>query len=406
MLVLFKTTEDIRTKINQFNCVYEHEFKASTDPDNTPIENVYISTYNNVKSHVKYAVETLNKPNAFQQISHEILDQIPDFPKDLHFKENLDEALGELKNKNGIKIAVMNGMSNAMGDHLIGMKALKILQKRLTKYFNIENIQIDLFQLNPVGLGPINAQSICPKTYILPVSLATLSQYDAFYDLGGLLLLEGFNEKPMIDFFLDALSVGKDTVPVEQKRIEYTPTDKSNDIARMLMKQIRKRAGDREILMFHTKASSEIRSIDKTNFERLTKEIIDESEYFVVTCVATDLKLERFMALYKFSSAFDIFAAIVSMMDKIITVDTCTYHLADAFDVPTLTLFTSIPPERRNCYYPYVKGMMLVDEKSVLYNHHKYEESSNKELIQKIEAEIESIWSNLSARQILDELDK
>ena len=49
-------------------------------------------------------------------------------------------------------------------------------------------------------------------------------------------------------------------------------------------------------------------------------------------------------------------------MDKIITVDTATYHISDAFMIPTVAIFTDINYEKKIKYYKYVKPVFVKDE--------------------------------------------
>ena len=49
-------------------------------------------------------------------------------------------------------------------------------------------------------------------------------------------------------------------------------------------------------------------------------------------------------------------------MDKVITVDTATYHISDAFFIPTVVLFSTIKPKNRIKYYSQTKAIEVVDK--------------------------------------------
>lgn len=46
-------------------------------------------------------------------------------------------------------------------------------------------------------------------------------------------------------------------------------------------------------------------------------------------------------------------------MDKIITTDTSTYHISDAFIIPTIVIFTDSNFENKIKYYKYVKAIFI-----------------------------------------------
>ena len=401
MLAFFHATEDVPLVTNYEGFLYEHDIKGSPNNGSIPIDKIYVTTPDDFLRILKYSEDVLKNPNLFRIINPKDIKNT--LPVNLNSKKDLAKTLGDLKSNNEINIAITNGFSNAFGDNLIGMKALNLLKKELTKYFDEDKINFILLQLNPAKLHPINSKNPC-KTFVLPIPLSHLKSCDAYYDFGSLLLMNGFSELPMIDFFIKELSVG-DIAP-EHKRMEYPLTPESLKITNMLMKHVRKKAKKRPILMFHQSSSSIIRSIDEKNYIRLVNEIIKESDYFVVTTIKTNFKHKRFMCLNKFSTSIDDFAAIISQMDKIVTVDTVTYHLADVFDVPTVVLFTGIEPDVRCNYYPNVKGLSLVDKDSPFYGKHKSDklDQSDQEMAKKTQSEIKKIWSNLSANYFLKEL--
>lgn len=407
MIVFFYASEDTRTKVPQAGFGYEHEFPGVTPEEEAseiPVNKIYMTTPNDYANHQKYLQTVGGMP--LKNIHPQKIINTPFFPRDLG-SGNIEEKLGDLKEKREIKIAIMNGMSKALGDHLIGMNALNLLHEHLRQYF--DKITITLFQLHPARLNPITMKwPFCEQTYILPTTLAALATFDAFYDFGGLVALKGFDKEPMIDFFLRTLSLDPDKIPEEKKRTQFAPSPQGADVGRMLIRQIKKQSKERPILLFHHGATSPIRTMDKKNAQRLIKDIIKGSDYFVVS--ALDLggfKHERFIDLHKFSTTIDNFTAIISTVDAIVTVDTSTYHIADAFNIPTVVLFSSIEPDLRARYYPKARGLLLCKKNSPLYGKHRIELMQNKENqeeFNKANAEAAENWDKLTSKRILLEL--
>ena len=70
----------------------------------------------------------------------------------------------------------------------------------------------------------------------------------------------------------------------------------------------------------------------------------------IISTLAIDAKIkdDRFLDFTKESKNISDFIYIVSNMDKIITTDTSTYHISDAFMIPTITIFTDKEYEKKN----------------------------------------------------------
>ncbi|EFU70105.1 conserved hypothetical protein [Aliarcobacter butzleri JV22] len=84
-------------------------------------------------------------------------------------------------------------------------------------------------------------------------------------------------------------------------------------------------------------------------------------------------------------------------MDKIITADTSTYHISDAFMIPTVTIFTDKNYAQKIKYYKYIKPIFIKD-KSKNFSNFIYE---NENLtLYKLEA-----WKKLKIDKIMKILD-
>ena len=54
---------------------------------------------------------------------------------------------------------------------------------------------------------------------------------------------------------------------------------------------------------------------------------------------------------------------VISQADGILTADTCVYHIADCFSIPTIAWFTTYDPDVWARYYPTVTGILLGKDK-------------------------------------------
>lgn len=89
---------------------------------------------------------------------------------------------------------------------------------------------------------------------------------------------------------------------------------------------------------------------------------------------------------------------IVSQMNMIFTTDTSTYHISDAYMIPTIVVFPQDDFERKIKYYKYVKPIYIKDESK---NLSKFIYENDELTIYKLES-----WKKLKIKQIIKLLDK
>ena len=119
-----------------------------------------------------------------------------------------------------------------------------------------------------------------------------------------------------------------------------------------------------KLLLFHPYSANENRSIPKEFAIKYLKKLINKADdYTIVSALnITELHDDRYVNLAGLSKSLSEFIYIISQVDKIITVDTSTYHIADAFFVPTLVLFTDDKAEIRTKYYQQTKTIEIEDK--------------------------------------------
>jgi ADP-heptose:LPS heptosyltransferase len=134
----------------------------------------------------------------------------------------------------------------------------------------------------------------------------------------------------------------------------------------------------------------------------MLQQIIKKSDYYIVSAVdSEDFNCDRYMSLKNSSRSFDDYAAIISQVDCLISVDTVAYILADAFHIPAVVLFSTIPPEWRCKYFPYVHGIMLEKKNGLLYGIHNID-SRDKDAL----AYSQKIWERVDIEEVLRHLKK
>lgn len=410
MIIFFYFTKDTKILHQEFEFKYEHKFEKIEDKNQISFNKIYFSTPSDFQTHMAALNRQMGKDKVEKEEMVYIIDpdrliNHPQFPVHIGFEKNLEQLLEPHKGKKEVKIAMLNAMSNAIGDHLIGMQAFDYWQEQVRGILKDSEVSITLFQLNPMRLAPITKQwhPKFQQIFMLPNRHQKLLEHDVFVDLGSLLLRENFGNQPMIDFFFEALSIDPKIVPPERKRIKYKLPE-GNELSKKLDQvfNVIKSQG-RPILLFHHKSTSPIRQMSDERARQYVRNIIDNSDYFVISACGLELSDKRFMDLQSYSQGIDGFASIISRVNSIITIDTSTYHIADAFDIPTVVLFTSIEPEYRIKYYPYVNGIMLEEKGGPLYGRHKMakkQDAAEREL--KI---VDERFEKIDIKDILKELE-
>lgn len=304
----------------------------------------------------------------------------------------LEDQVAVLKKNSPVKVAIINGFGFGIGDTIVGLTALREAKRVFHKH-GISEVKFDIYLRNKASAG---LRSIIKKDkdirhiFPLPITLPLLLSYDAFWDFSGLIERPGFDELPMVDFYLQTMGISPDSVLPERKVNKINNKIKTNSRLARLLSGI-----DGKILLFHPKSSTPLRDMPDRHINRFLKELLTETSYTVITTVPIRFHHKRFLDLSKYSKTFDIFLSIISRADRIITVDTCVYHISNACNIPTVVLFTTIPPELRIKYYPQVKGMLLSGaENTSLFKEHKETGETDSKIL-------DELWGHLSAKEVI-----
>jgi len=233
-------------------------------------------------------------------------------------------------------VHVMNGMGVALGDSIIGLSALHWLSRTTGRTFHVYRASEapayveELYKLAS-WLGNI---------YYLPVPFDHVRREDGVViDIGDIVNWPEFEQMPMIDFFLWALGVEPETVPVHAKtnawlREVTLPMQPSGE----------------EYLYFCPVASTALRSMPRALWVDTVERIWQR--YRIPIVGPADILHPAYRCIAAEMPDTASFLACVARAAAVVTVDSAALHVAAGFDKPTLAMFNTIDPQLRMAYYP------------------------------------------------------
>ncbi len=365
-------------------------------------KNIYVSTESHIEQLCGLAKLT-NNAGCIECSPESSKNQIMNhasFPLNLGYNKMVNTQLialqtkiAPLRIKKELKIAVINGIGSGTGDAIVGLKALEYFHKILSESFS--QISVDLFQINSLKNKAIYEKNPNIHEIIqLPVPLPNLLNYDAYVDLSGFIAREEFNNQAFIDFYLEAFSIPKDYYLPQEKR--------TINLNNLLDKSLQNHLDhtlplDRKLILFHPIASTPIRSLPPEKSKRIILEILNSTNFCIISTSKIEIQHERFIDLSKLSNTLGNFINIIHKMDGIISVDTCTYHIADSFNIPAVALFNTINPEFRTKYYPYTAAIWPKGQENLISGQHHNNNQDAVNYSQKL-------WEDVSSADILQEL--
>lgn len=294
------------------------------------------------------------------------------FPIDITFggEQGLEYNLKSIKNKtlkDTIDIVIINGFGAAIGDIVVGTSALNIYDQYVKQYF--KNVNYHIYNEHQDACKYLlDKNSIVTNVMNYPSPLSALFKYDALIDLGAMTSFPTFNDRPMIDFYLNSFGIDTDTIPAYFKRTKLLYNIDPNSELNRFMTGFK--ISKSKLLLYNPAATTKIRNINEETSDKFLQFLIDKTNYEIITFHDSEIKHKRITNLSEFSKTTIDYMTIISNMDKIITVDTSTYHIADAYNIPTVVIFTTISPEYRIRYYPFCKPYKVLDDNHSLHGKH------------------------------------
>lgn len=433
-MVIFRSTENINIKTTDGTLIKYNKLK---NPSNLFNENIYITTLEdfddlkNVFTNVgeKYKAKTIDESKIralsefpqelgisnqneysitknlefkYNKFSHLNVDE--DI-KSLYLNENsvdLDEQLeGTLKQD--ITLLILGSLGLTMSEMICACTALRILHAKLKKRFR--NVRIDIY-LNASenkyysrDKAIFSNQDFIYRVSPLSVDVKKFCEYDFFIDTSSVSKRSYYEELPHIDAWLYKFGIDYKIIPDEEK---YNTIDlslfKPRDELKELFQKLKSKG---KILLFHPFSANIKKSIPKEIAASLLKELILKlPEYTIVSAIKLEAKFDedRFIDLSKYSTGYLDFSYIISNVDNVITVNTATYHIAEAFFIPTVVLFTQTGKKETPHCYNNAKAIYVKDKSK---NFSQFIFKNDSLLLHRFDG-----WNELKSSRIIKLLEK
>lgn len=416
-MIFFRVTNNINIKTTDGTLVKYFRFKA---PASLPNETVYLTTYDDFED-LKVIFARIDKSKYIPKLLNEENVRLNEsFPKELgiSYKYEFNKALNkrdeefiELKetdlykqikyvNKDEVKVAVIGGFGASISKIISSSPALRILYENLSEVY--KSVKIDLY-INASNNSYFTRDKELYKTQeyineILPLSLntKTLSEYDFFIDNS--VDITSLVDLPVVDAWLFKFGIDYKKVPENKKFINLNIADFNID--EKLVNKIKTAKAKGKLILYHPYSANIEKSIPQSFASEYLKELLLKyDDCTIVTTLQIDSKVkgENLLELAVNSRTINDFIYIVSSVDEIITTDTSTLHIADAFMIPTVAIFTDPNYMKKIKYYHFVKPIFIEDRSK---NLSKFIYENDILTINKFES-----WRELKVKQIMKLLE-
>ncbi|PUE64041.1 glycosyltransferase family protein [Arcobacter caeni] len=418
-MIFFRVTQNINIKTTDGTLVNYLKFKGPSDLENSTM---YITTYDDFVD-LKKIFEKVDKERYFTKVFVEdkvrVLENFPtelgilnpneyDYREDSKEKTFLDikkvDIYKQLKNikKDEVSIALIGGVGLSISEIVSSCTALRILYKKLKEIH--KNIKFDIY-LNASNNSFYSRDKQIYETQdyinnIFPLSITSqkLCEYDYFIDNSLSIKFLELNSLNYVDAWLFRFGIDYKKISENEK---YNELNISNyKVADTLKDKLTELKSKGKLLLFHPYSANVNKSIPQNIAIDILKELLlKDDDYVIISTLLIDSKIkdDKFIDLSKESKNVNDFIYIISTMDKIITADTSTFHISDAFMIPTLVIFTQSDYQNKIKYFKYTKAI-FVEDKSKNLSQFVYENDSL--TINKFES-----WNKLKVNKIIKLLD-
>ncbi len=433
-MVVFRVSENINIKTTDGTLVKYFKLK---NPSILFNETIYISSFEDFED-LKRVFSTVGSKYKARVIEESKIRYLSQFPTELgisnsneyHTTQNLDYKYKrvdfktkdeDIKSlylnerpvdintqiegilKQDISLLIVGSPSSTISEMICFCSALRVLYERLNKQFKSVKVDIYLNASDNTFYSRdkmiFTNQSFINKVSALSLSVKEFFQYDFFIDLGSVTKRSYYRELPHIDAWLYKFGIDYKKVPTIEKyntiNISFFNPNKN------LKDKIEKIKLKGKVLLFHPYSANINKSIPKEVAVKLLKDLISKlSDYIFVSVIKIDGKFEddRYLDLSAYSKSFLDYSYIVSNMTKIITVNTATYHIADAFFIPTVLILSSndetqIIQKYQSSKFIYVKdssknfsNFIFENDSLVLYKFEGWKSLKSTEIINLLES--------------------
>lgn len=316
-----------------------------------------IDEHSNIQK-LDYKVKSFNKTNLKDE---EI--------KSLYLNENfidLDHQVdGTLKKD--ISLLILGSLGKSLSQMICGCTALRILHEKLSKKF--KSVKIDIY-LNASenkyysrDKMLFNNQNFINKVTALSLDVKEFCDYDFFIDVSSVTNRSFFKDLPLIDSWLYKFGIDYKKIDLNNK---YNTINISNYKPKKELKEkLEKLKLKGKLLLFHPFSANINKSIPKEVAVKFLKELIKKlPDYIIISTTTIDAKIDddSYFDLSKYSQNILDFSYIISNMNKIITVNTASYHIADAFFIPTIVILVGANENENIQLYPNSKVIFIEDK--------------------------------------------
>ena len=411
-MIFFRVSQNINIKIADGTLINYLKFK---EPSNMENETLFVTTNDDFKD-INNIFERVDKDKYFTRtLNKEKIKVLENFPIELGII-NVDEdnniyqdikavdIYKQLKNikKDEISIAIIGGVGVSISEIISSCTSLRILHKKLKEVY--KNIKFDIF----INASSNNFYTRDKEIYqtqkyinnIIPLSLNSkkLCEYDYFIDNSQTIKTLGLDSLNSVDAWLYKFGINYKKIDSYEKYNEINLSDYK--VPETIKNRLKEAKSKGKLLLFHPYSANINKSIPQAIANELIKELLLKAEdYMIISTLAIDAKIkdDRFLDFTKESKNISDFIYIVSNMDKIITADTSTYHISDAFMIPTITIFTDKEYETKIKYYKYIKPIYIENKTK---NLSKFVYENENLTLNKLKA-----WRKLKVEKIIKLLD-
>lgn len=417
-MIFFRVTQNINIKTTDGTLVNYFKFKDPSDLENSTI---YITTYDDFLD-LKKIFEKVDKEKYFTKVFVEDkIRVLENFPTELgilnsneyNYREDLKENFLDIKKvdiykqlknikKDEVSIALIGGVGISISEIISSCTALRILYKKLKDIH--KNIKFDIYlNASKNSFYSRDKQIYETQDYInnifpLSVTSQKLCEYDYFIDNSLSIKFLELNSLNYVDAWLFRFGIDYQKISENEK---YNELNISNyKVADTLKDKLIGLKSKGKLLLFHPYSANVNKSIPQNIAIAILRELLLKADdYVIISTLLIDNKIkdDRFIDLSKESKNMNDFIYIVSSMDKIITADTSTFHISDAFMIPTVVFFTQSDYQNKIKYFKYTKAIFIEDKSK---NLSKFVYENDSLTINKFES-----WNKLKVNKIIKLLD-
>ena len=251
------------------------------------------------------------------------------------------------------RVHVLNGFGMAIGDSLIGLQVASSMTERADLV--LWRTRADLHP------GLVRVYEIAGfETRQLPVPLAAFAALDGQrLDLSDYAMREDFAATNMFDYFAARLGLDPATIPTTSRAPSWLAKALPNPPQPPLREPY---------VLIAAGASQPIRAMPPDEAKALATAVIGATGIRVAG-LGFDLDHTQFTQADSWTPDFDSFVGLIAHASAIVSADSAAIHIAAAYAIPTLGLFTTTAPSLRISGYPHMSGLLLDPAATYLGQH-------------------------------------